>query len=51
MLRGKRHKALADQLTTVSKLRLNRKIGRLSADVLSDVERVIQVQLGLGHGS
>ena len=51
MLRGKRHKALADQLTTVSKLRLSRKIARLSADDLSEVERVIQVQLGLGHGT
>jgi mRNA interferase MazF len=49
MLRGKRHKAIADQLTTVSKLRLSRKIGQLSADDLADVERAIQVQLGLGH--
>ena len=47
MLNGKQHKALADQLTTVSKLRLSNIAGRLSEADLQEVEQVVKVQLGL----
>jgi mRNA interferase MazF len=47
MLRGKQHKALADQLTTVSKLRLHNRAGRLSSQDLKAVEDAIRIQLGL----
>ena len=47
MLNGKQHKALADQLTTVSKLRLSNIAGRLSEADLQKVEQVVKVQLGL----
>ena len=40
-------KALADQLTTVSKLRLSNLAGRLSDDDLHGVEQAIKVQLAL----
>jgi mRNA interferase MazF len=46
-LNGKQHKALADQITTVSKLRVANRAGRLSAADMGHVERVINVQLGL----
>ena len=44
---GKTSKAMADQLTTVSKERLANLVGRLSRDDMSQVERALQVQLGL----
>ena len=44
---GKQHKALADQLTTVSKIRLTNASGRLSRPDLQKVERAIMMQLGL----
>ena len=44
---GKQHKAMADQLTTVSKLRFSNLIGRLSRSDIEKVERAIKVQLGL----
>ena len=47
LLGGEQRKALADQLTTVSKQRLSECIGRLSEEDLRKVERVIRVQLGL----
>lgn len=47
-VRGKRHKAMADQLTTVSKARLDNRVGRLSEGDLKAVEQAIRVQLGLG---
>jgi mRNA interferase MazF len=40
-------KAMADQLTTVSKQRLLTRMGRLSQLDMSKVERVVMVQLGL----
>lgn len=40
-------KAMADQITTVSKERLMTRIGRLSAADMGKVERVVMVQLGL----
>lgn len=45
-LNGKLGKAMADQLTTVSKERLINQVGRLSRDDISQVERAVQVQLG-----
>ena len=47
LVRGKPHKAMADQLTTVSKTRLDNRLGRLSEDDLKAVELAIRVQLGL----
>lgn len=44
---GRSSKAMADQLFTASKLRLGRKIGKLSAADMAAVEAAIQVQLGL----
>jgi len=46
-VRGKQHKAMADQLTTVSKTRLDNRLGRLSDTDLKAIEQAIQVQLGL----
>ena len=45
--RGKRAKAKADQLTTVSKERLVNKGGTISADEMQGIERAIFVQLDL----
>jgi mRNA interferase MazF len=47
VVRGRKHKALADQLTTVSKTRLINRVGRLSQADLKGVEQAIKVQLGL----
>ena len=47
MLRGERRKAMADQVTTVSKQRLQQLIARLSPSDIQDIERAIRVQLGL----
>ena len=46
-LRGKKNKAAADQITTVSKLRLRTRIARLTEDELASVEFVMKMQLGL----
>lgn len=46
-VRGTRHKAMTDQLTTVSKVRLQNRIGRLSKAEMLAVEQAIKVQLGL----
>ena len=46
-LNGKAHKAMADQLTTVSKLRLSKRAGYLSAVDLAQIERVVKLQLDL----
>lgn len=46
-IRGKKHKAMADQLTTVSKTRLQNRVGRLPAEDLRGVEQAIRVQLAL----
>jgi len=40
-------KAMADQLTTVSKQRLMNRMGRLSAPDMSKVEHAVMVQVGL----
>jgi len=47
MVRGKKNKAMADQLTTVAKIRLLNLAGRLSKSDLQAVEQAIKVQLGL----
>jgi mRNA interferase MazF len=46
-VRGKKHKAMADQLTTVSKRRLQNRVGRLAKTDLQAVEQAIKVQLEL----
>jgi mRNA interferase MazF len=46
-LRGSKHKAMADQLTTVSKRRLQNRVGRLSRIEMRAVEQAIKVQLEL----
>jgi len=47
MLNGKVNKAMADQITTVSKLRLINRVGGLSSADMRQVEQVVKVQLGL----
>jgi mRNA interferase MazF len=47
MVDGKQHKAMADQLTTVSRRRIVSRVGRLSDADMAEVERSIKVQLGL----
>jgi mRNA interferase MazF len=46
-VRGRQSKAMADQLTTVSKLRLYDCEGVLSSADMRRVERAVKVQLGL----
>jgi mRNA interferase MazF len=46
-VRGKKHKAMADQLTTVRKSRLDNHVGRLSKTEMQAVEQAIKVQLEL----
>ncbi len=46
-LHGKKSKAMADQLTTVSKKRLINPAGSLSADEMEGIGRAIMVQLDL----
>jgi len=46
-LLGKKNKAMADQLATVSKLRLIDQIDKLSEEDMRKVERAVHVQLGL----
>ena len=46
-LNGERRKAMADQLTTVSKVRFQQILGRISASEMSSIERAINIQLGL----
>jgi mRNA interferase MazF len=46
-VRGKKHKAMVDQLTAVSEARLGNRIGRLSPADIGAVERALKVQLGL----
>ena len=44
---GSRRKAMADQITTVSKLRLLRRMGRIAVGDIDAVGRVIRLQLAL----
>jgi len=45
--RGKKAKAMADQLTTVSKKRLINKAGKVSSAEIEGVKRAISIQLDL----
>ena len=47
-LKGRRSKAMADHLTTVSKLRLINKEGLVSMSDMAGIERAIKIQLDLG---
>ena len=44
---GHHSKAMADQIATVAKERLLKRLGRLRPEELTDVDRVIRLQLGL----
>ncbi len=46
-VRGRKSKAMADQLATVSKLRLASRLGSVSNEDLSSIEAAIKTQLGL----
>lgn len=46
-VKGKPNKAMADQLTTVSKLRLINRVASLSSEDRRKVERALKIQLGL----
>src|SRR5436305_15309238 len=47
VLNGKQNKAMADQLTTVSKVRLMNMAGRLSDADMKKIEHAIKIQLEL----
>ena len=47
IIKGKKNKAMADQITTVSKRRVQNLLARLSKSDLQAVEQVIKLQLGL----
>ena len=44
---GKESKAMADQLATVSKLRLNKRAGLLSEEDMRKVEEAVKIQLDI----
>lgn len=46
-VRGKKHKAMADQLTTVSKTRVDNRVARLSKADMQAIDRAIKLQLQL----
>lgn len=46
-INGKQSKAMADQLATVSKVRLSGRIGIISADDMYRVAEALKIQLGL----
>ena len=46
-INGKMSKAMADQLATVSKIRLKTKMGEVSEKNMSDLERAVMTQLDL----
>jgi mRNA interferase MazF len=46
-VRGKQNKAMADQIGTVSKLRVQNRVDRLSSSDLKKVEEAIKLQLDL----
>ena len=46
-LRGRKNKAMADQIMTVAKARLTNKAGTMKSSELRQVERALRVQLGL----
>jgi mRNA interferase MazF len=46
-LEGQQRKAMADQLTTASKLRIKKMIGTVSPEDMLRIERAILLQLGI----
>jgi len=46
-VRGQKHKALADQLTTADKSRFKNRVGKLTDVDMSKVEQAIKIQLDL----
>lgn len=46
-IKGERRKAMADQLTTVSKFRLSNRLTKLSPVDMEQVGKVVLIQLGL----
>jgi len=48
VINGKQGKAMADQLTTVSKQRLLNKIGQLTDTDMKKIEQAVKVQLEIG---
>ncbi|MGC2222894.1 MAG: type II toxin-antitoxin system PemK/MazF family toxin [Methylocella sp.] len=46
VLNSEQRKAMTDQLSTISKLRLRERIGRLSQEEMAAIERAICLQLG-----
>ena len=47
MVKGKQNKAMADQLATVSKMRLFQRIGAVAADEMQKIGEAIKIQLDL----
>jgi len=47
IINDRQSKAMADQLTTVSKKRLSNKVGRLAQEDMLRLEQAIKIQLGL----
>ncbi|MGH9484507.1 MAG: type II toxin-antitoxin system PemK/MazF family toxin [Terriglobales bacterium] len=47
MLKDEQRKAMADQISTISKLRLRERIGRLDREGIAAIGRAICLQLGL----
>jgi len=47
VFQGKQSKAMADQLTTISKMRLIQKAAVLSGEEIHEVERTVKLQLGM----
>ena len=45
-VKGRSNKAMADQIVTVSKLRLSNRIGKVRVDDLGRIERAVKIQLG-----
>jgi mRNA interferase MazF len=46
-IKSERRKAMADQITTVSKSRLSNRLAKLSTVDMEQVEKVVLIQLGL----
>ena len=44
---GKKSKAMADQIMTISKTRLTKRMGKIAMSDLTDIERAIRIQLDL----
>jgi mRNA interferase MazF len=47
VLNGKQNKAMADQLTTVSKVRFSNMVGRVSDADMKKIEQAIKIQLDI----